>query len=357
MNSIYLLSTSITITALIASHTSTLAQDLPDVIDHTEHSHHNHREDLWDHNRVDSSAPIGIMGEHTHHKGGGMLSYRYMRMDMRPNYIGESQLTPQQVLATGFKIAPLNMQTEMQMIGGMYAPSDELTLLFMVPRLDKSMQHLVANGTQFTTKSNGIGDFKFGGLLKFFDRNHQRAHLNLMLSAPTGSTTERGFVPPAGGVIRLPYPMQLGTGTWDISPGITYIGQTGDLSWGSQLLGTIRLGSNSQGYSFGNGLTLDTWIAYRLCDSMSTSFRVSGKSRGNIDGRDALIGGPVPTADPELRGGSSIDVFGGINYKFEQGILQGHQIAFEAGNRIYQNLDGPQLGTDWMFLIGWKKEF
>jgi len=338
------------------AHHPAYTEETSKVIDNTKHAHH-HKEGGWDHNRVDSSGPIGVMADHTHHEKGGMLSYRYMRMDMRPNYIGDSQVTPAQALGAGFLITPLNMQTEMQMLGGMYAPSDELTLMFMLPHLDKSMRHLVANGTQFTTKTNGIGDFKFGGLLKIFDRDHQRAHINLIMSAPSGSTTEQGFVPPAGGVVRLPYPMQLGSGTWDFHPGITYLGQSGNISWGSQLLGTVHLGNNDEGYSLGNDITLSTWIAYRICDSLSTSFRVSGTSWKNIGGRDPLIRGPVPTANPNLRGGSSVDMFGGINYEFQKGTLKGHRIAFEAGNRVYQNLDGPQLGMDWMFLLGWQKEF
>ena len=311
----------------------------------------------WSGKRPDGHAPIGIMGDHTHHKGGGMLSYRYMRMDMRPNYIDDSQVTPRQALAAGFLITPLNMQTEMQMIGGMYAPSDDLTLMFMLPHLDKSMLHLVANGTMFETKSNGIGDFKFGGLVKIFDRDRQRAHLNLIMSAPTGSITERGFVPPAGGVVRLPYPMQLGSGTWDLHPGITYLGQSDNFSWGSQLQATIHLGTNDEGYSLGNDITWNNWVAYRITDSLSASVRVSAKSWKNIDGRDPLIGGPVPTARPDLRGGSSVDIFGGINYLFRKGALKGHRIAIEAGNRVYQNLDGPQLGGDWMFIAGWQKGF
>ena len=39
------------------------------------HSHHNHF-------RPDSHAPIGVMGDHLHHKGGLMVSLRYMDMMM-----------------------------------------------------------------------------------------------------------------------------------------------------------------------------------------------------------------------------------------------------------------------------------
>jgi len=316
-----------------------------------------HQTSGWDSHRPDSHAPIGVMGDHTHEKGEVMLSYRYMYMDMRPNHIGSNEVTPQQSLAAGFLIAPTNMRTESHMVGAMIGATDDLTLGFMLPHIDKSMDHLVANGTTFNTQLSGIGDFKFGGLLDIWEKGTQKAHLNLMISAPTGSITDTDFVPPAGGRVRLPYPMQLGSGSWDLLPGITYLGQQGDFSWGAQLLGTIRLEDNDQGYQFGNEVTANSWVAYRLSDSLSTSLRVTGKSWGDIEGSDPRIGGPVPTARPDLRAGSRLDVFGGVNYYFRNGFFEGHRLAVEAGRSVYQDLDGPQLGMDWMMTVGWQKAF
>lgn len=321
----------------------------------------NCRDVPYDHHRVDSHAPIGVMGDHTHHAGEWMLSYRYMYMDMRPNYVGSSEVSPQSVATppgTGpFRIAPTDMQTEMHMIGAMYAPTDDVTLMFMVPVLDKAMQHLVFNGSTFRTNTNGVGDFKFGGLIDIYEDGNTKIHLNLGLSAPTGSITETGFVPPAGGVIRLPYPMQLGSGTWDFRPGFTWAGQCGNFSWGSQVAGTIRLGENDENYTLGDDISATIWGAVRLSDSLSTSLRVSATGWGDIDGRDARIAGPVPTARPDLRGGERIDLFYGINYLFCNGPLKGHRLAVEAGAPLYQDLDGPQLGMDWMFTAGWQKSW
>lgn len=315
--------------------------------------------EAYDHTRVDAHAPIGVMGDHLHHKGEMMLSYRYMYMDMRPNFVGSDEVTPQSQLSrpgTGpFQIMPTDMQTEMQMVGLMYAPSDDVTLSFMLPILDKTMDHLTAAGTEFTTATNGIGDFKFGGLVKLYDRENTRAHLNLMMSAPTGSITETGFVAPAGRVIRLPYPMQLGSGTWDLRPGVTFLGQKDQFSWGTQILGTVRLGENSENYTLGNDITANIWGAYKIGDSLSTSLRLTGTSWGDIDGRDARIMGPVPTANPNIQGGERIDLFYGVNYLFNNGALKGHRLAVEAGKPLYQDLDGPRLGMDWMITVGWQK--
>lgn len=312
----------------------------------------------YDCHRVDSHAPIGVMGDHTHEAGEFMLSYRYMYMDMRPNFVGSDEVTPQSQLRPNggdFLVMPTDMQTEMHMIGAMYAPTDDLTFAFMLPVVDKFMNHITAMNTSFTTHTHGIGDFKFGGLLDFYENGNTKMHFNLMMSAPTGSITETGQTPP--GVRRLPYPMQLGSGTWDFKPGITYLGQCDDFSWGAQLLGTIRLGENGENYTLGNEISANLWGAYRVSDALSASLRLSGTSWGDIDGRDPLIAAPIPTADPDLRGGERIDAFAGINYYFQGGALKGHRLAVEAGTPIYQDLDGPQLGMDWMMTVGWQKAF
>ncbi|MEM7697693.1 MAG: transporter [Verrucomicrobiota bacterium] len=315
----------------------------------------------FDTHRVDSHAPIGVMGDHTHEAGEVMLSYRYMRMDMRPNYVGSDTVLPQQVATPPgggeFRITPTNMQTEMQMIGAMVAPTDDLTLMFMLPVLDRAMDHLIFNGTTFRTHSQGIGDFRFGGLINLFETESMKGHLNLGLSAPTGSITETGSIPVAPAPVRLPYPMQLGSGTWDLHPGVTVLGQNGDFSWGAQALGVVRLGTNDEGYSLGNEFNTTGWVALRLSDNVSTSLRLAYRNWGNIDGQDPRISGPVPTARPDLRGGQRIDAFYGVNYLATDGALSGFRVAAEVGRELWQDLDGPQLGMDWMFILGVQKSW
>ncbi|MEO0414073.1 MAG: transporter, partial [Verrucomicrobiota bacterium] len=157
-------------------------------------------------------------------------------------------------------------------------------------------------------------------------------------------------------VLRLP--MQLGSGTWDLKPGITYLGQSDAFSWGGQVLGTIRLGDNSANYTLGNDLTVNAWAAYQLSDSLSASLRATGMIWEDVDGADSRLNPmAVPTARPDLRGGQRIDLFGGINYQFQTGLFEGHRIAAEVGKTVWRDLDGPQLGMDWMATVGWQKAF
>ena len=323
----------------------------------------------WTGARPDGHAPIGVMGEHYHKMNEWMLSYRHMYMTMEGNRNGTDNLSIGQVAGT-FPVVPTRMDMQMHMVGVMYAPTDNLTLMGMLPYQNIEMDHInvggvggLAAGTVFTTQTDGIGDLKFGGLIKLYNQHGNSVHLNLGVSLPTGSIDEQDVAPGPGGFIRrvLPYPMQLGSGTFDLKPGFTYLGQTPDWSWGAQVLGTVRIDENDRNYKLGDKVESSTWIARRMSDWLSTSFRLNAQAWGNISGQDLRLGAgpgfPVETADPNRRGGSRLDALLGANIYFRKGWLKGHRIAIEGGLPVYQYLDGPQLETDWVMTLGWQYAF
>ncbi|MEM6837768.1 MAG: transporter [Cyanobacteria bacterium P01_C01_bin.120] len=311
---------------------------------------------LWSPSRPDSHAPIGVMGDHTHEQGEVMLSYRYMFMDMDGNRDGTDSLSTAEVLQD-FPITPTSMTMQMHMFGAMYAPTNELTLMAMVPYILKEMDHATRRGTEFTTNSEGFGDIRLSGLYKVLDQNRQRIHLNLGLSFPTGSIEERDTTP-AGPDQILPYPMQIGSGTFDLHPGVTYLGQSGRWSWGSQAMGILRLGENSNGYRLGNQLMLTAWGARSWTDWFSTSVRLGGRTLGNIDGEDDRLNpNLIPTANPDLRAGTQLDLGLGLNFYVPQGALQGARLAVEFNLPVYRSLSGPQLETDYSITAGLQAVF
>ncbi|MEM9768241.1 MAG: transporter [Cyanobacteria bacterium P01_D01_bin.71] len=311
---------------------------------------------FWSPSRPDSHAPIGVMGDHTHERGEVMLSYRYMFMDMDGNRDGTDSLSTAEVLEE-FPITPTSMTMQMHMFGAMYAPTDELTLMAMVPYILKEMDHATRRGTEFTTNSEGFGDIRVSGLYKVLDQDRQRIHLNLGLSFPTGSIEERDTTP-AGPDQILPYPMQIGSGTFDLHPGVTYLGQSGRWSWGGQALGILRLGENSNGYRLGNQLMLTTWGARSWTDWFSTSVRLGGRTLGNIDGEDDRLNpNLIPTANPDLRAGTQLDVGLGVNFYVPQGTLRGARLAVEFNLPVYRSLSGPQLETDYSITAGLQAVF
>jgi len=321
-------------------------------------------------------APIGVMGEHMHDKGEWMLSYRFMRMEMDGSRQGSNQISPEEIATTvanpfagpaTLRVVPTEMSTEMHMLGGMYAPSDNITLMAMVQYLDREMDHVTFQGGagttrlgNFTTRAQGFGDTTVSSLIKLYEDETHHLHLNAGLSLPTGSTRERDTVLTPMNTrpeLRLPYAMQLGSGTYDAMPGITYTGKSQKMGWGAQYTSRLPLGRNSQNYSLGDKHMLSAWGSYLFAPSVSASFRVTGETESEIDGQDIEITAPVQTADPDNYGGERISASLGINTVVTNGALTGHRFSAEVTLPVHQNLNGAQLERESAFTLGWSKSF
>ena len=321
-------------------------------------------------------APIGVMGDHRHAKGEVMLSYRFMHMDMGGTQIGTNSVTPEQVVtnvpnrfsdAPGqpptLRIVPTSMRMDMHMAGIMYGLSDQVTLMVMANYITKEMDHTTFQGGmgttelgEFRTRSAGFGDTMVAALIGISDT----VHLNAGVSMPTGSNTESDeILTPMGGTptVRLPYPMQIGSGTWDLEPGITYREQSRVLGWGAQVKGVVRLGSNDQGYSYGDRAMATAWLAASLSESVALSARLQAETLGRIDGIDPMIVGPVQTANPDFQGGESVTGLFGINFAATKGSMRGWRLGIEGGVPIVQDLNGPQMPRDFSITVGIQKSF
>lgn len=314
-------------------------------------SHHYNSNGKWSASRPDGHAPIGVMGDHTHNEGESMLSYRYMRMNMQGNRNGTRNVSTADVLSE-FMVAPTEMDMEMHMIGAMFAPRDWLTVMAMVPIVEVSMDHVTRMGTNFSTRASGLGDISVSGLWRVYDDRNQRIHINTGVSLPSGEIDETDTTP-AGPDSQLPYPMQLGSGTTDLLPGITYLGQSDNFSWGAQAMGNVRLGRNDNDYSLGDVFTGTFWGAYNINDLTSFSLRNQYINRGNIDGADPLLNPMVvQTADPNRQGGATYNFGFGLNLLIPDGMFQGLRLAAEYVVPVYEDLDGPQLETDALWIFG-----
>ena len=331
---------------LLALCFSTLTANAAD-----EHAGHHSSE----HNHI-GNEPIGVMGAHAHSQGDWMFSYRFMRMDMDGNRDDSDRVSTSKVLKD-YMIAPKSMTMDMHMVGAMYGVNDDVTVMLMVPYLDVEMDHVTRMGAKFTTRTHGIGDVKLSSLIRLQEWNGGQLNLNAGISIPTGSIDEKDDTP-AGANQHLPYPMQPGSGTYDLMPGLTYLGNNDSLSWGAQGVGTIRLSDNDNDYSLGDRFNLTTWIVRDWTSQFSSSLRVNGEWWGNIDGSDRKLSpmapNMVPTADPDKRAGRRFDLLVGASFSPASGWFAGQRIAAEFGAPVYQNLDGPQLETDWTVTVGWQ---
>ena len=317
-------------------------------------------------------APIGVMGEHMHKKGGWMASYRFQHMSMEGNRIGTNEVSPEFIVTNvanrfsppaTLRVVPTKMTMDMHMFGAMYAAADWLTLMFMGMYIEKSMDHITFQGGSgttrrgtFTTTSSGIGDTKVSGMFRISKNNTNKVHINMGLSLPTGDTDKRDTILTPGGArnnVVLPYGMQLGSGTFDILPEVTYSGKIDELSWGAQYMGTFRIGDH-KGYSLGDIHQVTSWLSYQPQPSVSISTRLAYKNEDKIDGIDGRISLPVQTADPDKYGGDTINLYFGLNLVGQTGALRGHRLALEAGIPVHQDLNGLQMETDYTITAGWQ---
>jgi len=313
--------------------------------------------------RPDSHAPIGVMGDHMHKTGEWMLSYRYMNMEMDGLLQGDNHLSNTNYMSeTSHMVRPDAMQMKMHMMGVMYAPSDNVTLMLGLPYKDNGMNLQMSNGaSSFTTNSSGWGDAKLGGLIRLpaLSADNHSTHVNLTFTIPTASTSKRDDTPMMKNAL-LPYAMQTGFDTWQVEGGLTYSGhqQQGNFSWGAQILHKTSLENNSQGYKAGDQTTVNAWLSYLLTEKLSASIRLHYIDRDDIDGIDDRLNPMmVSTAVPDNYAMNKTSLLLGANYIFTTGTLKGHRLAFEVGRDIDEKYDGIGMDTGTTFVLGWQKAF
>ena len=298
----------------------------------------------WTSGRPDGHAPISVMGDHVHGKGDWMFSYRYMYMNMEDLKSGSDDATFEDALAN-YMVTPTRMPMNMHMLGAMYAPSDKVTLMAMVNVTSMEMDHLTRAGGTFTINSSSFGDTKLSALYKILDKNRQVIHVRLGISIPTGSITEEDVTPAtAPDSAELPYPMQIGSGTFDPDLALTYLLQGSFLSYGGQLSGLLRLGENDRQYTLGNRVAFNNWLGFKLADCFSLEASLGYVWADGISGLDPNLNPlMVITADTANSGGNILNSGLGFNIYVPDGPLKDLRFGFEFGYPIYQNLNGIQL--------------
>jgi hypothetical protein len=312
-----------------------------------DHGHH-------DHFRPDAHAPIGVMGDHLHKKGGFMMSFRYMNMVMEGNKSGTDDISDNTIY-DDVMVAPQDMTMDMYMLGIMYAPSDKLTVMLMQNYVQKDMglraRMMLMNGMtmlrDFSTSSASLGDLKINAMYRLFNNHKTSLHLNGGLSLPVGDIENRDNTPTMDDV-KLPYAMQLGSGTFDVTLGATFKGSFTNTSWGTQFLSVLRTGRNSEDYRFGNTCKLNLWGAYNLSKYFSVSVRMLAVSQGKLNGVDTDLN-PVmmTTANVNNYGNDTLKTFIGVNIAFPQNsILKDLRFGIEAGTPIYEDYNGIQMNEN-----------
>ncbi len=311
---------------------------------------------------AEDPTPAGVMISHVHAKGEWMFSYRFMHMEMAGIIDGTEKIEAQHVYQA-YVMSPHHMRMDMHMLMAMYGISNRFTLMAMgnynvnsmtmtmMPTAGMDMSHMQGMDMEsqhmdMRMYTSGIGDTKLTLLYGLFRSSKHQFVLSGGLSLPTGSIEKKGGEHSMYPGVRFPYAMQLGSGTWDILPGLTYVHQNGGFSWSSQLSGIVRTGSNAVGYQLGNQVTSTTWAAYQWFPCISSSLRVEGTLSEKTFGFDPSLSPTMePAADPSTYGGRYLNAFLGINFYLRKGLLAGSKWSLEGGIPFYHYSNGPQMTT------------
>ena len=317
-------------------------------------------------------TPAGVMISHVHDKNEWMLSYRNMNMGMNGLLSGSKSVTDIDVF-TNYIMSPTSMKMEMHMIMGMYGITDRLTAMVMLNYYTSSMymSMFMADGynhadmvgmdgmsatslNNHEMKTSGFSDTKIKFLYGLKKHRNYQVLVNLGCNIPSGSIRVKGS--PTNMMYpnnRFPYGMQLGSGTFDLLPGISYLFQKSRSTFSSQIFSVLHLGYNQVGYKVGNEITLNSWFAYSWLKNFSTSIRIEGTVSSEIQGFDpTLYSFNEPSANPMNYGGVKAFSYLGTTYQFKN-----NRLGIEYGIPIYQNLNGIQMKQNQSVLASWSYAF
>lgn len=319
----------------------------PSAVAEAEHHHH--------HEHHPGAEPIGVMGAHVHGADQWMISYRYMYMRMEGNLMGTESVSPQAVRDAGYMGVPTSMDMHMHMVGAMYAPIDELTFMLMAPvvqNLMHSQAGMPLGSVENDMESAGIGDMRFGGIVRIFDIERQQLLLGVGLGLPTGSIYVRAQG--ASGP-RLGYPMRPGGGSVAANPTVTYTGGADIVTWGIQLAGWFPLHGNADDYQLGNEFHGSVWAGVQPVPWLDLTARMSSDARDDVSGADAELDPMMaPPMNPRTQGYFRMSAHLGFGVRIPVDYLDEHRLAFEFGLPFYQDVSGPQLASAYTFTVGWQ---
>lgn len=303
------------------------------------------------------------------------LGHRFLQFNFDGNNIGTREVPVSEVLWSGvpaertsdnFPIVPLIICQMAYVTSLNYDASERWSWNLLIPYIVQETDH-VANDSlptigpdfaRFIIRSEGVGDITINPSYLAYNQEGHTLTLHSGLSLPTGSIKERGDSPAPGVSNHLPYTMQIGSGTFDYLPGITYVYSAGKTRVGAQALATIRLEKNSRGYALGNRLAVSAWVRTRVLNWLEPSLTLSAQTWGRIEGVDKdfshFLGSffPATVTDPNNFGGEKVTVTGGMSF-IGQDDFAGQTLQVSFGAPVYQRLNGPQPREIWRMGLSW----
>lgn len=317
----------------------------------------------WSMDRPDSHAPISLTEDRTLAAGQFELGVKYINHRFEGQGLGTDSLPVSQVL-TMFDVSPTVMTTRGAEVNLLIGLTSHLTLSATGTFVQKKMDHLGNIEGEptlllyYQTEALGPEDVKVSALYNIFDDKGIRVHLHGGVSIPVGAIDSGDEVP--GSFMtetQLPYQQQLGSGTFDVLPGVTASIQNEMASLGFQWKAAIRMGENDRAWALGDLYETALWAGFNASEWVSASLGVQYARWGNVEGFDPDLDAFANPANNTLaQAGWRVELPVGVNFVLPEGRFGGHRFGFQFAVPVHQNLDGPQLMHDWSIVAGWQKD-
>ncbi|MDX1810578.1 MAG: hypothetical protein R3240_01405 [Gammaproteobacteria bacterium] len=308
--------------------------------------------------------------EHPHGAGTFMIEASYMRMNMDGLRAGTTDVSKADATAMmgDYKhmMVPTTMTMDMFMLMPMYNFTKDFSVMLMLNYLNNDMKMEGMCNSSMST--SGLGDTQASFSYKFMDGQFAAS---MDVNVPTGSIDEKTKMKMMmmGSCMEMemqaPYAMQLGSGTYDFTPSLTYLGGYYSWKYGAQVSYKYRTGENDNNYTLGNEANAKMWVRKPFM-GVTWAGELDVKRWGAIDGKDpkistasqnmTMMGGattvamlPSPTNFPANYGGTLANVDLSASIPVGMAYVLG-----KVSIPVYQDLNGLQMkhSTGWTVGVG-----
>jgi hypothetical protein len=206
---------------------------------------------------------------------------------------------------------------------------------------------------KFSTGSSDVSNIAISALLRIQETQTTKLHAQIGIEKSIGESSEIGSVLTPMNIKKemiMPYGMQAGDDSMSLLTALTFTKTYNRWKMGYQV--NSKNSIQRDDWSFGDKLELNIWTQRDLSKSSAWSLRMKYQKTDPIDGKNILISAPVQTANPRNYGGKDLSLGFGINYNLQLG-----SIGLEVFKPIKQNLNGPQMKTNWTAQMGYHLSF
>lgn len=288
-----------------------------------------------------------------------LLSYEFRYLNVGQYQAGSTRLTFDDVqflpgntrTNSNFPIVPTFIKQKVHALSVGREITNEWSLSVSVPFVKQDTQHIsfIADFEEFEIESSAVGDIMLLGQYRFHRAASSHASFGFGVSLPVGSIDEFGDTPRdgVGTLERLPYSMQIGSGTYDFLAALKFEHDVGKWAFGVNGSATLRTGTNNNGYRLGNNFGVELTSRFKGWSRIRPGLNINVRTTQAIHGGDSSLlvansafpfGASI--TDPANYGGEKAQIGGNVRLCSED--VCNLSLNVKASIPIYQNLNGIQ---------------